>query len=353
LSLDSQGPGRRILSHRFEMKFLKKLKQILTFNIIKWLWRKISGLWKRPRVLPVIPEAQSQLSESKEPLPVKQKDFSIIAVANQKGGCGKTTTAINLSASLAMEKRKVLLIDMDPQNHASAGLGVNTNKLTSSIYDVLFKDSDEVSLDDIITPILPNLDLAPANIILCTAEQTLAKADNGIYRLERAISRMRKRYDYVLIDCPPGMGFLTFNALEACDEVIIPIEIDFFSLRGVGIMLDAIKLLREQTRKELYVNILHTLYEETSFNAEMAKDVYLHFRYRVLETKIHRSPGLKETASLGMPITEYSQNSTGSEDYKRLAREIIKRIERKTESHIDASRLFRGLVAPGIEVEGR
>jgi len=272
-----------------------------------------------------------------------EKETKIIAIANQKGGCGKTTTAINLSACLALEGKRTLVIDMDPQNHASAGLGVNTKEFATSIYDVLVKHreppklkkkSNLVSLDDIIVPIFPNLDLAPSNIILCTAEQALAETDRGIYQLQEAISQVRTRYDYVLIDCPPSMGFLTFNALKACGEVIMPMEVGFFSLRGIGIMLDAIKLLMGQAEGNLIINILITSYEENnSFNSDVVKDICMHFEKVLLETKIHNSLELREAASLGMPITEYSKDSTGFADYRKLAKEIIRKTETRELVH--------------------
>jgi len=272
-------------------------------------------------------------------LPLKEiKGTNIIAIANQKGGCGKTTTTVNLSACLALENRKVLIIDMDPQNHASAGLGVSASDSEVSLYDILINhqpglnskvNPKEVSLDDIIVSISSNLDLAPANIALCTVEQELSRTDKGVYRLHEAISRMDKKYDYILIDCPPSMGFLTFNALGACHEVIMPIEISFFSLRGVGIMLEAIRLLMENVVKGLNINILVTLYEEnSSFNNEILNDVRLHFKNELLETMVYNSIELKQAASLGMSIAEYSQNSTGFRDYQRLAREIIQKLEK-------------------------
>jgi len=247
----------------------------------------------------------------------------IIAIVNQKGGCGKTTTVINLSAYLALDKRKVLLIDLDPQSHASIGLDIKVEELEKSVYDV-FSASHRRSLEDVIVSIDDNFDLAPYQLILSAVEQELAGKVGRESVLLRSIQGVRKKYDYIIIDCPPNLGLLTFNALRACGEALIPIEMSVFSLQGVARLLEILEVLKVEYGHEIRPKALATICNpRTLFASEVLKNIKQHFEKNVYETIIHATVRLKEAAGFGLPIHKYSKRCTGAEDYRALAGEFI------------------------------
>jgi chromosome partitioning protein len=245
----------------------------------------------------------------------------VIAIVNQKGGCGKTTTAINLAACLAAQSRNVLLIDLDPQAHATLGLSLKPEEAERGMYEVL---SGEATLDEVIARILPRLSLAPSNIALSAIEQFLAGTPERERQLAARIAALQETFDYVLIDCPPSVGLLTFNALIACQEAIVPVETSFFSLQGVVKLSETIKLIGEKIGHDISVRILPTKVDR---RAGYAKEILLKMRERfrdvTLATAINLNDKLREAAGLGLPITEYAPDSTGFKDYMALAREVI------------------------------
>ncbi len=245
----------------------------------------------------------------------------VVAIVNQKGGCGKTTTAINLAACLAAQSRNVLLIDLDPQAHATLGLSVKPEEAERGMYEVLI---GETPLEDVISQVLPNLSLAPSNIALSAIEQFLAGTPERERQLAARIATLADSFDYILIDCPPSVGLLTFNALIACEEAIVPVETSFFSLQGVVKLSETIKLISEKVGHEIVVRILPTKFDR---RAGYAKDVLAKIRERfnpiTMTTTINLNDKLREAVSLGLPITEYAPDSAGFKDYMALAREVI------------------------------
>jgi len=250
----------------------------------------------------------------------------IIASANQKGGCGKTTTAINLSYSLSLKGKRVLLIDFDPQAHATMGLNINPSDLQKSIYDVITpKDYKFLRIEDILVPIKDNFDLAPSGLILSAVEQELSGLEGRENRLSRAIQALKKQYDYIVIDCPPSIGHLCFNALRACEEVIIPIDMSLFSLRGVAKLLEMIILLKDKTGHDVKSRALITMYDRrTRYSRVVLEKVKTEFGDNVFETVIRYNIRLRETADCGMPVGDYDKNAIGHKDYENLAEEVIR-----------------------------
>jgi chromosome partitioning protein len=255
-----------------------------------------------------------------------------IAVVNQKGGCGKTITAINVSAFLAKQQRRVLLIDMDPQGHATLGLQTDPAQPGRTISEVLLRESNREgpSLRDIRRAILPGLDLVPADIMLSAVSEKLSAVPGREYRLTEALAEVHGQYHYILVDCPPNVGLLTFNALMACSETIIPLDPSFFSLHGIGKLLETLDVLARRTGHDIEPRALITLYTgRADFVKEVVADIRKHLPDRVFDTLVRFSVKLAEAASHGIPIVEYCRRCVGYEDYQMVTAEILRQEARR------------------------
>jgi chromosome partitioning protein len=270
--------------------------------------------------VPVAGDPQPTSTDRSEP--VLRPLPRVIAVANQKGGVGKTTTTVNLGASLAESDRRVLVIDLDPQGNATTGLGINSRTLDSSIYDVLLND---VPLEDCVEPTsVLNLFVAPASLDLAGAEIELVSVMSREGRLKRAIEDVKDDYDYVLIDCPPSLGLLTVNALAAATEVMVPIQCEYYALEGLGQLMRNIDLVQRNLNPLLELSlIVLVMYDgRTKLGEQVANEVREHFGPRVCRNVIPRNIRLSEAPSFGQPITTYDSSSSGAVAYRELAREV-------------------------------
>lgn len=249
----------------------------------------------------------------------------ILGIINQKGGVGKSTTAVNLAAALGSAGKQVLLVDLDPQGNATSGLGIDKGEITRCIYDLLLNDTPlhEVIIPDVAT----GLDLIPATINLAGAEVELVSEMARENRLKDTLGSLRGKYDYILIDCPPSLGLLTVNALVASDKLIIPIQCEFYALEGVTKLLDSMKRVKSRLNPSLDIfGILLTMYDgRTMLARQVAKEVRSFFGKQVFETIIPRTVKLSEAPSYGLPITEYDPHGRGAESYTALAKEVINR----------------------------
>ncbi len=264
------------------------------------------------------------LPEPGVPDPDRAKRALIIAMCNQKGGVGKTTTTINLGAALAETGRKVLLVDFDPQGSLSVGLGVNPHTLGTSIYDLLLNRDTQVE-DVIFHTVVDGLDMLPSNIDLSAAEVQLVSEVAREQTLRRVLAKVRHDYDLILIDCAPSLGLLTVNALTAADKVIMPLELEFFALRGIALLTDTIAKVQDRLNPELEVlGILGTMYDaRTLHSREVLERVVSAFGDQVFHAVIRRTIKFPETTVAGEPITTYASSSHGADAYRMLAREVL------------------------------
>ncbi|OGW74820.1 MAG: sporulation initiation inhibitor Soj [Omnitrophica bacterium RBG_13_46_9] len=247
----------------------------------------------------------------------------IIAICNQKGGTGKTTTTLSLASYLAIENKRTLLIDLDPQSNATSGIGINKHSVTSSIYNVLH---GYVTLESVVVPTqIDNLSLAPSNLDLTGAEVELVNVMSREYRLKKSMENMLVPYDFVLIDCPPSLGLLTVNALTAADSVIIPIQCEYYALEGLSQLMNTVNLIKENLNNRLAIEgVLLTMADfRTNLTKEVIEEVNRFFGDKVYKTIIPRSIKLSEAPGFGKPILLYDKNSIGAFAYQNLAKEVL------------------------------
>ena len=254
----------------------------------------------------------------------------LIALVNQKGGCGKTTTAVNLAACLAVSKRHVLLIDLDPQANATVSLGVDPGRLTRTIYQVLIDEPLEggtaTDLQSVIvTSNVPNLEIAPASIDLAAAELELSARIGRENSLRKKILPIRDRYDYILIDTPPSLGLLTLNALVACEEIIIPIQTHYYALLGMRQLLRTLKVVREEVGHHIEIaGVVPTMYDaRTSISKEIIQGIRDYFGDKVFQSAIHFNIKLVESSMAGVPVFVHMRASRGAQEYMNLAKEVM------------------------------
>ncbi|MBQ7280046.1 MAG: ParA family protein [Bacteroidales bacterium] len=253
----------------------------------------------------------------------------IIAIANQKGGVGKTTTATNLSAALAVMEYKVLLVDADPQANATSGLGVDPDGLEKSAYECLLGQAD--AHDCIVETTTPNLWLLPTRIDLVGAELELVEQENREYFLSRAIEPVRDEYDFIFIDCSPSLGLITVNALTAANSVLIPIQSEYFALEGLGKLLNTVRIVQTRLNRNLSIEgLLITMYDgRLKLARQVVEDVRKHFNHLVFDTLIYRNTRLAEAPSFGLPIIMHDATCQGAVNYLNLASELLKRNKMK------------------------
>lgn len=246
----------------------------------------------------------------------------IIAVANQKGGVGKTTTSVNLSAAFAEMGKRVLLIDCDPQGNATSGLGIEKDGLELSIYDALINDTP---MEEIIIQTQFGLDVVPSVMDLAGAEVELVNLEDKQYRLKKTVELVKEKYDYILIDCPPSLGHVTLNALTAADSVLLPLQCEFYALEGLSQLLSTVQLVQEQLNEKLRIEgLVLTMYDSrTNLAEQVVEEVKTHFPDMVYATKIPRNVRLSEAPSFGKPIFAYASSSKGAQAYMSLAEEVV------------------------------
>lgn len=249
----------------------------------------------------------------------------IICIANQKGGVGKTTTAVNLGASLAAAERRTLLVDMDPQGNAGSGVGIDRNSLGENVYDVLLNNADPTAV--IRKTDLPLLDILPATDDLAGAEIELVAIDDRERKLARVLEAVAGRYDYILIDCPPSLGLLTLNAMTAAESVLIPLQCEFYAMEGLSKMLKTIRLVKKSFNPALQIEgILLTMYDgRNNLSRQVSEEIRGHFGEETFRTVIPRNVRLSEAPSHGKPVLLYDIASRGAAGYLELARELIER----------------------------
>lgn len=251
----------------------------------------------------------------------------IIAIANQKGGVGKTTTAINLSACLAEKGKKVLSIDMDPQGNMTSGLGVDKDSVEKTVYDLII---GEAQIEEIICKdVLENLDVLPTNIDLSAAEIELIGIDNKEYIIKNEVDKVKDNYDFVIIDCPPSLSMLTINAMTTADSVLVPIQCEYYALEGLSQLIHTIELVKERLNSNLEIEgVVFTMYDaRTNLSLQVVENVKDNLNQNIYKTIIPRNIRLAEAPSYGMPINQYDPKSSGAESYRLLADEVIEREE--------------------------
>ena len=249
----------------------------------------------------------------------------IIAITNQKGGVGKTTTSINLAAALANAKNRVLLVDMDPQANATQGIGIDRDHIELSTYNIIV---EECNINDVIVPsYIAKLDVAPGSIDLAGADLELANVKKGReQRLKKALDKIKDRYDYIIIDCPPALGLLNTNALTACNSVLIPVQCEYYALEGLTQLLNTVLLTQSVFNPQLTIEGLLTMLDQrTNLGVEVSQEVRKYFKEKVYKTAIPRNIKLSEAPSEGLAIFDYDNNSEGARAYRDFAKEVCKR----------------------------
>lgn len=257
----------------------------------------------------------------------------IIAIANQKGGVGKTTTAINLAAGLGMSGSKVLMTDIDPQGNATSGLGVNKREMEASTYNLLIANA---GIEDVlIKTVYKNLDLLPSNINLAGVEIELVEMKERTYRLKQALATVKDEYDYILIDCPPSLGLITLNAFSAADTVLVPIQCEYYAMEGLSQLMSTVKLVKRMYNPDIELEgVLLTMYDSRlNLTLQVAEEVKKYFKDNLFKSVIPRNVRLSEAPSYGQPIQYYDPESKGAEAYDKLAKEFLKKNRKERGKH--------------------